>query len=299
MFDKFFTVILIPRRTSTVKKIRIPVFLFGLGVVVLIVFIMGWTFMIVDYFSLRTRLLDQEKVTEQFAQQEKWIEEFSRQFEVLQFHYDTLDAINQKLRSMASIRAKKKSRPGRESKLEQIDKLRRASEKGVLEVIASDSSEIDSDLKYEQELRFEKLIEFFKEETNSLSRIPNYLPVKGFIINEFGTSTDPFTGEITPQYGIDIATRSLNPIYAPADGIVRYTKKDDEYGNVLVVDHGNGFVTRYGHIARFEVDEGDIVRRGGVIAQAGNTGRATGPRLHYEVILNDIPQNPLHYINER
>ena len=111
-------------------------------------------------------------------------------------------------------------------------------------------------------------------------------------------SNDPFTGEIKPEYGINITTPNFHSIYSPADGIVFSIERNDELGNQLMLDHGNGFMTKYGHIAKFEVSVGDIVRKGKIIAQAGNTGRTTGSRLHYEILINGVPQNPKNYLSD-
>jgi murein DD-endopeptidase MepM/ murein hydrolase activator NlpD len=297
LFKKYFTIVIVPRRTSQVKKVRIPNFLFGISAVLVISLISAWGYMVMDYVKIRNKLLDYETVQQQFEEEKKQLNEFGSRYETLDLHFENLKAFNQKLKQMTRTRSEKKLEVDREREEQETQKIEISRKRGILDVIATDSSEIDSELKYEKMIRFENLVHFFNEKPNPFTRIPSALPVKGYLINKFGTNSDPFTGEISPQDGIDIATRSYQPVYAPADGIAVALLTDEAYGNLLIVDHGNGFMTKYGHLARIDVSQGDIVRKGIIIAQAGNTGhRTTRPRLHYEVLQNGIPQNPVKYI---
>ena len=296
MFKKFFTIVIVPRRTSTVRKIRIANFVFGLSAVLIIALIAAWGYMVMDYIKIRNQLLDYETIQQQFEEEKKQLSEFASRYETLDLHFENLKALNQKLKQMTRTRSEKRPDTNREIAQKQAQKIEISRKRGILDIIATDSSEIDSELKYEQEIQFKNLVHFFNEKPNPLTRIPSVLPVKGYLVNAFGTNSDPFTGEICPQDGIDIATRSYHPVHAPADGIAISLLTDETYGNLLIVDHGNGFITKYGHLARFEVSQGDIVRKGKIIAQAGNTGHTTRPRLHFEVLQNGIPQNPVKYI---
>jgi murein DD-endopeptidase MepM/ murein hydrolase activator NlpD len=98
--------------------------------------------------------------------------------------------------------------------------------------------------------------------------------------------------------GMDIATPHGHPVLSPSDGTVVFAGTESGYGKVLVVDHGYGVKTRYGHLAEFFVKTGDRVKRGSRIAAVGNTGRSTGPHLHYEVRVNGVAENPRKFILE-
>lgn len=298
MLKKFFTVVIIPRRTESVKKIRVAKNLFFILTVLTAVLLAGWVYMILDYFSLRSDLRELEDIESRYLNQEEKIKEFSTKFENVQFHFENLNTLNEKLRSMASITAESQAKSNREKEEEYQKKVEVAQKDGILETISTEVTEVDSDLYHNREYNYLNLTKFFKEKRNPLARIPNSWPVKGFIVNEFGLTADPYTGEIRTQPGIDISTRNFHPVNAPADGIVIELNKDDYFGNLLVIDHGNGFVTRYGHLVRYEVEEGDVIVKGKVIAQAGISGRTTGPRLHYEILFNNIPQNPAKYMRD-
>ncbi|MEK6590152.1 MAG: M23 family metallopeptidase [Nitrospinota bacterium] len=149
-----------------------------------------------------------------------------------------------------------------------------------------------------QETSFQELDEFFKVQASLLTSTPSLWPVRGWVTSGFGYRVSPFTNRKEVHEGLDIATRMNAQVIAPADGIIVRIGRDTSYGNILEIDHGYGVVTRYGHNARILVNMGDMVKRGQVIAQVGNTGRSTGPHLHYEVVLNGVPVNPFRYILE-
>ena len=96
--------------------------------------------------------------------------------------------------------------------------------------------------------------------------------------------------------GVDIASAYGHPVLAPADGVVEFADFLGGYGRAIVINHGHGVTTRYGHLANFAVAPGQHVRRGDTIGFVGLSGRSTGPHLHYEVRINDIPVNPHKYL---
>lgn len=125
---------------------------------------------------------------------------------------------------------------------------------------------------------------------------PNIWPVKGAITSHYGNRADPFNGDAEMHLGLDISALFNTQIHSPADGIILYSERKADYGNLIIVDHGNGLTTRYGHLSRSLVRVGQKVKRGDVIGLVGMTGRTTAPHLHYEVRLNDRPVNPRNYL---
>jgi murein DD-endopeptidase MepM/ murein hydrolase activator NlpD len=125
---------------------------------------------------------------------------------------------------------------------------------------------------------------------------PNLWPVEGIITGAFGERIDPFNGEGAFHSGVDIGATIGQPIIAPADGVVTFADFMGGYGRAVVIDHGHGISTRYGHMKSFAVFPGEHVHRGDTIGYVGDSGRSTGPHLHYEVRINDIPVNPHKYL---
>jgi murein DD-endopeptidase MepM/ murein hydrolase activator NlpD len=126
--------------------------------------------------------------------------------------------------------------------------------------------------------------------------VPSIWPVRGQVTAGFGQRMDPFSGEGAFHAGLDISAPYGTAVTAPADGIVYVAGRDAGYGNAILIDHGFGITTKYGHLSRINVVVGQEVRRGQVIGAVGTTGRTTGPHLHYEVHVNDTPVNPAKYL---
>lgn len=125
---------------------------------------------------------------------------------------------------------------------------------------------------------------------------PDLWPVEGLVTGSFGERIDPFNGEGAFHSGIDIASSYGQAVAAPADGIVVFADFLGGYGRAIIIDHGHNITTRYGHLANFAVVPGQHIRRGETIGYVGLSGRSTGPHLHYEVRINDIPVNPHKYL---
>ena len=130
-----------------------------------------------------------------------------------------------------------------------------------------------------------------------LKSIPSIRPLGGGAYSSgYGRRRDPFTGRIEPHYGVDFNGPTGLPVYAAADGVVLHAEREPAYGNAIVIDHGHGYKTLYAHLSRIGVRKGDRVERGETIGALGNTGRSTGPHLHYEVFYNNRNLNPLDFM---
>lgn len=125
---------------------------------------------------------------------------------------------------------------------------------------------------------------------------PQGWPVKGWITSLFGMRKSPFTGRRKMHEGLDIASNTGTPVHTTADGIVARAETAPGYGKLVVIDHGYGYRTYYGHNSRIYVKVGQRVRRGDKIAAVGNTGSSTGSHVHYEVRRNGVPVNPRKYL---
>jgi murein DD-endopeptidase MepM/ murein hydrolase activator NlpD len=149
-----------------------------------------------------------------------------------------------------------------------------------------------------QEQSLRELQEYFDDQRSLLATTPSIWPTRGWVTSDFGSRLDPWSAERKMHQGLDIASPHGQPVYTPSDGTVVFAGTEGGYGKVLVVDHGYGVKTRYGHLSEIQVRTGDRVRRGDKIGAVGNTGRSTGPHLHYEVRVNGIPENPRKFILE-
>jgi murein DD-endopeptidase MepM/ murein hydrolase activator NlpD len=126
--------------------------------------------------------------------------------------------------------------------------------------------------------------------------MPSTQPVDGPIGSGFGFRSDPFTGRPALHTGLDFPADPGTAIVAAAGGVVLSAGPHPQYGLLVELDHGNGLVTRYAHTSRMLVKQGDLVKRGQRIAEVGNTGRSTGPHLHFEVLVDGVQQNPTRFL---
>ncbi|MDB5106210.1 MAG: peptidase family [Fibrobacteres bacterium] len=143
---------------------------------------------------------------------------------------------------------------------------------------------------------FKQIEEFVRYRHNLWEHTPFVLPAKGQITSGFGLRLHPVTGENAFHEGLDIANSRWTPIFATADGIVTTCNQSGNFGNLVVLDHGNGYTTKFGHMTKIMVEKGQLVKRYGLIGYMGDSGRATGIHLHYEVHRDGAPQNPEKYI---
>ncbi|MBI4082472.1 MAG: M23 family metallopeptidase [Candidatus Lambdaproteobacteria bacterium] len=147
-----------------------------------------------------------------------------------------------------------------------------------------------------QEESFNELKAYLSTQKDLIRRTPHRWPVRGFISSGFGRRLDPFTGLMVPHEGLDIVAPRGTMVRAPADGIVTYAGMDPTLGHMLVIDHGNGIITRYGHNESLLVREGMRLKRGDPITLVGSSGQSTGPHLHYEIRIDDAAIDPHRFM---
>ena len=126
--------------------------------------------------------------------------------------------------------------------------------------------------------------------------IPNSRPVDVAVGSGFGFRSDPFSGRAALHTGLDFPTEAGTPVHAAAGGVVLSSDWHPEYGHLVELDHGNGLVTRYAHNSRVLVKAGDLIKRGQIISEVGTSGRSTGAHLHFEVLVDGVPQNPSKFL---
>ena len=161
--------------------------------------------------------------------------------------------------------------------------------------IAATLTELDSTVSNLSD-KSTRLQAYFRDQKELLASTPSIWPLRGYLSAGFGNRLDPFTNLRDFHPGIDVSVPRGTSVVAPADGVVVFSGPRAGYGNAMMIDHGFGVVTRYGHLDGYNARPGQRVQRGAVIAFSGNTGRSTAPHLHYEVWVNDQMRNPIEFI---
>lgn len=146
------------------------------------------------------------------------------------------------------------------------------------------------------ETRVNEVYELGQDKLSYWTSTPSIWPVQGWVTSDFGSRVSPISGMPKFHEGVDIAAPYGSPIYAPADGVISFAGSKGGYGNALVLDHGYGVSTLYGHTSSLYVKDGDKVKRGQLLAAVGSTGASTGPHLHYEVHVDGVPTDPMKFV---
>jgi len=148
----------------------------------------------------------------------------------------------------------------------------------------------------EQTQRLTALERLMARAGKAVAALPSRWPVRGAVNSEYGTRNSPWTSGLEFHSGMDIRAERGTAIYAPANGTVVLAGLHQEYGNAIIVDHGQDIRSLYGHLSRLNVQPGQRVERGGLIGWTGNTGRSSGPHLHYEILVRGQAVNPRAYL---
>jgi murein DD-endopeptidase MepM/ murein hydrolase activator NlpD len=291
MAKGFYTLIVVPHASSRLHKLRLPVRLLhvlaAIGIISFFVAVgLGFSyakmaFKVADYNQLQSENID--------------LKVQKKNLEVSAFKLGSklteLETLSVRLSSLLqSDKRNKSSVPavgGSKVDYRTADLLGPVA-KTDIEVMKDRTSDLENQL---------KLLEQAAEKRATILRFtPSIWPLRGHITSHYGNRLDPFNGDSEMHFGLDIGGIYGSPVHAPADGLVIYAARKAAYGNLVIIDHGNGLTTRHGHLSRFNVRVGQRIHKNDVIAFVGTTGRSTAPHLHYEVRRNDHPVNPRTYL---
>ena len=274
-------------------KIKLPDRTAKILLAVILVIIVSFPFITMNYISqsLQVAKIESEKKeqTTHVASLNKKVEEFQQQIQRLK-EFDV------KLRIIANLENAQET-----SSFLAVGGVTPPSRE-PLQGVEADTKRMKAELDRlcsEAEFReksFQELYSFLEGKKRQLSSTPAIWPVRGWLTSSFGYRIDPFTGLRQFHEGLDIANKLGTPIVAPADGIVSRASNTFGFGLTVEINHGYGITTRYAHLSKTYVGVGQRIRRGERIAAIGSSGRATGPHVHYEVRLNDVPMSPMNYI---
>jgi murein DD-endopeptidase MepM/ murein hydrolase activator NlpD len=298
--SKRYTVLVVPEGTRHVKRYKIPIFIIPVLAVIWIAGLVMGGYWLNRYQNLRGDLPALTALQEQSLRQEAQMELFAERLAGFKQQMAKLKGFNHRLRVLANLeKPKENSEPFGVGGPEEAGggpgiRLSSSARERLLQAMQRDLDRLSVDGETEQAVQ-RQLAEFLKERRSILACTPSIWPVKGWVTSGFGYRNSPFTGKRQFHAGIDISTRTGTPIHAPADGVVSFSGRESGYGRMVVVNHGHGMMTRYGHLHKIKVKVGDKLERGTLIGTVGSSGRTTGPHLHYEVLLSGVPTNPRNY----
>jgi murein DD-endopeptidase MepM/ murein hydrolase activator NlpD len=298
------TIVLIPENVSKMRQFRIPKVLIAFLFLILFTSLSGFSWIVSDYRGMKSQIPALSLLRQENEQQEKAFLYLARRIDRITSKFSELDEFDRKLRALAEVNTAKDP-PGHFTGVGGSDPevLRPGysmaqTRKELVRFMHRSLDNLSNDIAVKKQDKAE-LHAFFENQKIRLACTPSIWPTKGWLSSRFGYRSSPFSGEKEFHRGIDLATRLNAEIVAPANGIVTFVGRDHGYGKMLTIKHGYGIVTKYAHLQKALVKMGQRVKRGDKIALVGNTGRSTGPHLHYEVHMNGVSVNPLQYVLTR
>lgn len=305
MGKKSYTVIVVPDNNAEVRRYRVRKTLLtqvasGVGVLVLLI-----TAGTVHYFKVAKDASENRYLREENLALQGQLKTIRERIDHIGSTLDRVERFDQKLRALTLLSDPQRNlamgpteqQPGTGVPAGGDNQFAHATAQETPVALTSRLDRLSAEAT-RQEQNLQELQAYFQDQKSLLASIPSIWPTRGWVTSDFGQRLDPYTADKVMHAGLDIAAPHGKEVEAPSDGTVVFAGLEGGYGNVLVIDHGYGIKTRYGHLSQLLVKAGDKVVRGQKVALVGNTGRSTGPHLHYEVRVNGVAQNPRKFILE-
>jgi murein DD-endopeptidase MepM/ murein hydrolase activator NlpD len=297
MAKKFFSLIIVPHNRGKFKTITLSEKKVKIVILVLTLLFTALTVFLIDYFSMNVTRQKYRELFDENSRQKQAIAKYKISLNKLKADIDDFENYAKKINVMAGLKSPEVLKEvgvggGDRGSGQEMGSSNYSQDAGLnrAQRISRQADGIDKNLG--------TLVRFFEEQNAKLASTPTIWPTTGWLTSAYGTRTDPFTGKKAFHYGIDIASSFGNPIVATADGFVSHIKREKIGGNTVIISHGGGFTTVYCHLSKFAVRAGQRVKRWDVIGYIGQTGKALGPHVHYEVRRNGKAVNPYKYILE-
>lgn len=317
-----YTFMLIPHSHRTVLRIRIPISVIKIITVIIAMIMALAAVFTINYINMKNNMTELYRLRMVNQKQKKQLNVLEQKTSALSNKMSELKSLESEIREMLKLEEGEKTTSSRIAGVSQISRgnTKRkflnegmggspATVFGLMELplvermngaeklarVGHAADEMDKQMDV-MKIRLTKLKEDIKEWKAYLAAKPSIWPVYGRITSGFGFRRSPFSGRREFHAGLDIGAPYKSPIRATGDGVVHYAGYKSGYGFTIIIKHGYGFETLYGHSSRLKVRVGQKVKKGEVIAYVGNSGRSTGPHVHYEVHVNGKLVNPVKYL---
>jgi murein DD-endopeptidase MepM/ murein hydrolase activator NlpD len=295
-----YSILIFGPKTSKSRHLRIHKKTFKIALYLFAFALLLTTFFFCDYIQVKKKVFELSHLRQETQAQRSQIHFFSAKIEDLEKQLSKLKDFDKKIRIIANLERSQETTSlmgmGGPSPSDLREKLKNEKDDwGLVQQMKTDVERLQSEA-ISQEVSLSEIEKNLQTKREMLIHTPSVWPIMGWVTSGFGFRTNPFTGLAQMHEGMDISNRIGTFIVAPADGIVSDVGNDLVNGKIMVISHGFGMTSRYGHLNKVLVKAGQRVKRGDKIAEVGMTGKTTGPHLHYEVRLNGIPVNPMRYI---
>jgi len=297
---KKITIVFLSDGTKKVRQVRIPKFLLGFFSIFIISFSLCLAWVLRDYKAVRTQIPELSQIKTENKHQKVQLAALAEKIEQISAKMIELKKFDHKLKVMVNLETSEDDSQflgigGSDPTVLNPDYTVEKAHRKLVRLMHQSLKNLDTYISIQINEKAE-LHKFFESQKLMLACTPSIWPTRGWISSGFGYRMSPFTNRREFHRGLDIVTRKGKPVIAPADGVVSGAGREYGYGNIISINHGYGLKSKYAHLSKIHVKKGQYVKRGQKIGKVGNTGRTTGPHLHYEVHLNGVSMNPLRYI---
>ncbi len=318
MSNRFYTILVVPEKTSQVRRLVVPSWLIKSAALIIAFVILLAGIMIFDYWYVMSQIGENRLLKLENRRLRQQVQIFQSKIATVESTMERVKTFSTRLKVIlhvedqgANLQAKlpdagsnfpqtpPQIKPSILSPFEteaalDPEKIELQKEYSALE---NKISSLNRDAFSTEEL-LQDQYEILYDKKAFLAALPTRQPASGYFTSGFGVRTSPYGDRVKMHEGLDIANRLGTLIRAPADGEVTFSDSKAGYGLTLIINHGYGIETWYGHLRKFIASKGEKVKRGTKIALLGNSGRSTGPHVHYEVRVHGYPVDPRSYIFE-
>lgn len=300
MRKSYYTLLVIPQKKSSIRKVNVSGNFLKLISFVITVGLLSVIYFSYDYVKIKGKIGELTKLKQLSSVQKKHINMLDSKVAEFGKRMTELKQFDKKIRIITNLEDEQEDGEllgmgGPIPEEKRVEGKMADAEKVIIGRVHGNIDQLLEEANH-QEKSFKELLEFLKKQKSLLATTPSIWPVRGWITSEFGYRISPFTGGREFHRGIDIATRIGREVVAPAGGVVTKSSKDPGMGNEIRIDHGNGIMTTYGHLLKVAAKRNQKLKRGDVIGYVGNSGRSTGPHLHYGVQVRGIYVNPRRHL---
>lgn len=285
MASRHFTLMIIPDSGQRVRRMVVPRWALAACLVVSVLALSVIGYVASDYTVLSSNQIELMRLQAENSEQRQEYQKLSMELADLRQEMVILAETDARIRSMNDLEDVTTEVPvGIGGALETDDQSNLTELQKQI-----NSMRLAIDLRRQSQEEVKSLL---NDQRSLSASTPEGWPIKGWLTSYFGMRKSPYTGRPKMHDGLDIAANTGTPIHVTADGVVARVETSSGYGKTVVVDHGYGYRTLYAHNSKNLVKRGQSVSRGDKIAEVGNTGRSTGPHVHYEILLNGVPVDP-------
>lgn len=327
--NRYFTLLLVPEKTSAVKRVVIPAWVLKSGAVVFATIVLIFLVMIYNYGTVMSQVSENRELKFENRKLRQQVQVFENKISTIESTLDRVKTFTTRLKVITNLSDRdsllqtlnenppdattnigdpepsKTAKPASELTLSDWIRGEGAGSLSPDEwALKRDFERLEDRLasvqnaSLEVELSIQDQYELLVDQRAYLAALPTRRPAVGYFTSGFGVRKSPIGGIVKMHEGTDITNAPGTTIRATADGVVLFSDTKAGYGRTVIIDHGYGIETWYGHAQRLVVKKGDRVRRGDTIALMGSSGRSTGPHVHYEVRVRGTPVDPRNYILE-